>query len=90
MRVMPSGVALLLAVLAWPGAATAGPGGQRSSQAASETTRGQKVFLQNCGRCHNLPEVPSRREVRAVVRHMRVRANLSAEDEKALLQFLAP
>jgi hypothetical protein len=32
----------------------------------------------------------SPREVRAVLRQMRVRANLSADDERALLKFLAP
>jgi cytochrome c5 len=52
--------------------------------------RGARVFVANCGRCHSAPETLSPREVRAVVRQMRVRANLSAEDEQALLKFLAP
>ena len=51
---------------------------------------GEKRFRTNCGRCHNPPEQISRREVRAVVRQMRVRAMLSAEDEKLILQYLAP
>jgi cytochrome c5 len=53
-------------------------------------TEGGKLFQANCGRCHNPPESISPREARAVVRHMRVRAMLSAEDEKLILKFLAP
>ncbi len=51
---------------------------------------GEKRFQANCGRCHNAPEDISPREARAVARHMRVRAMLSAEDEKLILEFLAP
>lgn len=50
---------------------------------------GEKQFQANCGRCHNPPEAISPREERAVVRHMRVRAMLSAEDEKLILKFLS-
>jgi cytochrome c5 len=53
-------------------------------------SEGEKRFQTNCGRCHNPPEAISPREARAVVRHMRVRAMLSAEDEKLILEFLAP
>ena len=51
---------------------------------------GQQVFEQNCSRCHNAPEGFSSRISGTVVRHMRVRAGLSAEDERALLRFLNP
>jgi cytochrome c5 len=60
---------------------------QTAQTAASE---GEKRFQTNCGRCHNPPESISPREARAVVRHMRVRAMLSAEDEKLILEFIAP
>jgi cytochrome c5 len=60
----------------------------RTTQASP--TDGEKRFQTNCGRCHNPPENISPREARAVVRHMRVRAMLSAEDEKLILEFLAP
>jgi mono/diheme cytochrome c family protein len=53
-------------------------------------TEGEKRFQVNCGRCHNPPEAIAPREARAVTRHMRVRAMLSAEDEKLILKFLAP
>lgn len=51
---------------------------------------GEKRFEVNCGRCHNAPDNLSPREARAVVRQMRVRARLTAEDERLILQYLAP
>jgi cytochrome c5 len=56
----------------------------------SDSARGEKLFRTNCGRCHNPPESISPREARAVVRHMRVRATLTDEDERLILKFLAP
>jgi cytochrome c5 len=52
--------------------------------------QGEKLFQTHCGRCHNPPDDISPREARAVIRQMRVRAMLSAEDEKQILQYLAP
>jgi cytochrome c5 len=67
----------------------------KSQPAAHQPTQdansqGEKLFRTHCGRCHNPPEDISPREARAVVRQMRVRAMLSAEDEKQILQYLAP
>jgi hypothetical protein len=55
-----------------------------------EAKEGEQRFRINCGRCHHPPEDLSPREARAVVRQMRVRAMLSAEDERLILKFLAP
>jgi cytochrome c5 len=57
---------------------------------ANESAEGEKRFQTNCGRCHVPPESLSPREVKAVVRQMRVRANLTAEDERLILKYLAP
>jgi cytochrome c5 len=51
---------------------------------------GQRKFQANCGRCHAAPEQLSPSISGTVVRHMRVRANLSAQDEKDILKFLVP
>jgi cytochrome c5 len=64
------------------------PSPARASQGSPAD--GEKRFQTNCGRCHNPPEDISPREARAVVRHMRVRAMLSAEDEKLILEYLEP
>ena len=63
-----------------------------SRQPASPTapSDGERVFNQNCSRCHTAPQSFSPRISFAVIRHMRVRASLSAEEEKALLKFMNP
>jgi len=56
----------------------------------NESAEGEKRFETHCGRCHVPPESLSPREAKAVLRQMRVRANLSAEDERLILKYLAP
>lgn len=56
----------------------------------SNSERGQQVFEQNCSRCHNPPGGFSPRISGAIALHMRVRANLSDADYKALLRFFNP
>lgn len=72
---------------------TANPNGeQRKTRAAPENTaeisQGQKVFQQNCSRCHNAPQGFPPQISGTILRHMRVRASLSAADEKSLLRFM--
>ena len=70
------------------------PAAAAKPAAKPDTTKptdvGQRKFDANCGRCHSFPEQLSPSITGTVVRHMRVRANLSAEDEKDILRFLAP
>lgn len=51
-------------------------------------SRGQRVFTQNCSRCHDAPERIPRPVSGTVAKHMRARAKLSGEDYRALLEFL--
>jgi mono/diheme cytochrome c family protein len=62
----------------------------RNTAHAANADRGQQVFDQNCSRCHNAPDGFSPRIAGTVAMHMRVRANLSKADYKALLRFLNP
>jgi mono/diheme cytochrome c family protein len=73
-------------------AAPAGKSGKQNSAAAhdSHLPDGQRVFDQNCSRCHTAPQGFSPNISGTIVRHMRVRASLSKEDEQALLRFLNP
>jgi cytochrome c5 len=77
--------------------------GQGSKQAASYGNKvshtkpaensldeGQRVFAENCSRCHNAPQSFSPKIAGTISRHMRVRANLSAQEERTLLRFLNP
>jgi len=59
----------------------------QSPKRAQSEDEGQKIFDQNCSRCHATPEGFSSRISGTIVRHMRVRANLSAHDEQVLLQY---
>ncbi len=56
---------------------------------ASES-EGEKKFKQNCSRCHEAPQALSSRISGSVLRHMRVRASLSEQDEREILKFLNP
>ena len=51
---------------------------------------GEKKFQTNCGRCHHPPEQLSPHIAGSVLRHMRVRAMLSEEDAREILEYLAP
>jgi len=51
---------------------------------------GERIFARRCSNCHNAPEGFSPRISGTVVRHMRVRANLSRHEEEALLRFFNP
>jgi mono/diheme cytochrome c family protein len=48
---------------------------------------GERVFQQNCARCHNAPEGFSSRITSTIVRHIRVRANLSRHDEEVIRHY---
>jgi cytochrome c5 len=51
---------------------------------------GERIFKQNCSRCHTAPEGFSSSISGTIVRHMRVRASLSRHDEQELLRFFNP
>lgn len=51
---------------------------------------GAQAWVDNCMRCHNLrpPQERSDREWTLIVHHMRVRANLTAQEHRLILEFL--
>lgn len=57
---------------------------------APESAAGALLWSQNCMRCHNLrnPRERSDRQWDVIVHHMRVRANLTAEEHRVILGFL--
>ena len=61
-----------------------------ATQGSVHQDEGQRIFEQNCSRCHNAPDGFSPSISGTVVRHMRVRASLSRRDEQELLRFLNP
>jgi cytochrome c5 len=85
-------IAALLGI-AWSSvpASGAAPASQDKKAAApTPPSNGERAFQQNCGRCHSTPQGFSPQISGTVVRHMRVRASLSREDERAILKYLNP
>jgi len=57
---------------------------------APQGESGDRVFANNCSRCHAAPMSLSPRITGTVIMHVRTRARLSQSDEQLLLKFLAP
>ena len=58
---------------------------------ASSSGRGAaQLWSENCGRCHNVrtPSAYSDTQWEVIALHMRVRANLTAEEHRTILAFL--
>ena len=69
------------------------PAGSSEEQKKARVTRqgeGERKFAQNCSRCHDAPQGFSPSISGTIVRHMRVRASLSKQDEEDILHFLNP
>jgi cytochrome c2 len=69
---------------------TAASHNRAAKNSGSEQSDGEKKFKQNCARCHEAPEGISPNISGTVLRHMRVRASLSKQDEQDILRFLNP
>jgi cytochrome c5 len=66
------------------------PQAKETRNSAPEQGEGEKKFQQHCSRCHEAPQNLSPRITGTVLRHMRVRASLSQQDERDILRFLNP
>jgi|SRR5271168_1604935 len=60
------------------------------SKTCRSAAEGERVFQQNCSRCHTAPDRFSSHISGTIVRHMFVRTSLSRDEEKALLRFFNP
>lgn len=49
---------------------------------------GERRFQANCGRCHAAPQKFPPRMMATVLRHMRVRATIAAEDRQLILFYM--
>lgn len=49
---------------------------------------GEKRYHANCGRCHAAPQKFPPRMMATVLRHMRVRATITAQDQRLILFFM--
>ena len=94
-----SSIGLAIVALLVPGCSTATPpkgetgdGAGKSSVAAAPAAQsgGAELWGRNCGHCHNIrsPSSYSDAQWEVVMLHMRVRANLTADEHKQILAFL--
>jgi len=73
---------------------SAGAASTTTSSAAQPSEKvakdGSQLWSENCARCHNMrsPSSYSDAEWEVVMHHMRVRAHLTPEEHKAILEFL--
>lgn len=62
----------------------------RKPTTVTASNSGEKIFAANCARCHQAPMALPPRITGTILMHMRVRARLSASDERQILRYLAP
>jgi cytochrome c5 len=60
----------------------------RSTDADSMRVEGEQRFRANCARCHAAPHKFPPRMMATVLRHMRVRATITAEDQRLILFYM--
>lgn len=60
----------------------------RGSDGDSLRIEGEKRFHANCGRCHAAPQKFPPRMMGTVLRHMRVRATITNEDQHLILLYM--
>jgi hypothetical protein len=60
--------------------------GNKSTKAAGDP---DDAYKNNCMRCHSAVRPYSLRMTATIVMHMRIRANMTAEESQAILQYLA-
>ncbi|MFZ3374800.1 MAG: hypothetical protein WA183_04545 [Chthoniobacterales bacterium] len=86
-------VLFVLAGLAWNASADSREKGQKQDASSSDSymgLSGQELWSNNCLRCHNIrpPTMYSNAQWDVIVHHMRVRANITGQEQRAIVEFL--
>lgn len=79
-----------------PAAATAPPAAAATAKMAvvevkpkaAKELDADEAYKANCSRCHPAPRKYSERKMATIMRHMRVRANLTEDETEAILRYL--
>ena len=96
-KMFAAGAALALIGFGFVLAGCSTPSDAKKADAAAATQKstaagqsGAMLWAQNCGHCHNIrsPDSYSDAQWDVAMLHMRVRANLTAEEHKKILAFL--
>jgi mono/diheme cytochrome c family protein len=64
--------------------------GRTSLGGGHDEASGSKLWAQNCARCHNVrsPDAYTDAQWEVATMHMRIRANLTAQEHHAIVEFL--
>ena len=90
-------VLLIFVSVSWKMFAGSKASGETVTESSSAVTRdsslqlsGQELWSMNCQRCHNMrsPVMYNNAQWDVIVHHMRVRANLTGADARAIADFL--
>jgi mono/diheme cytochrome c family protein len=91
-------LAVLLWALAFASAVFAGPSSSskvgtgtavvQNNDAENMRFQGEQRFRANCGRCHAVPQKFPPRMMKTILRHMRVRATITDEDQRLILLYM--
>jgi mono/diheme cytochrome c family protein len=73
---------------AQPAPAQTVSGANSPSSEEEKLQQGEERFRTNCGRCHMTPHKFPPRMMATIIRHMRVRAMLTEEDMKLILNYM--
>ena len=89
-RRLRTGLTLAVAAVAVCVLSTACRTTEHSKPAKSEPPSGATLYAMNCGRCHpeRYPTEWTSTQWKTLMAHMRVRANLPAEEANAILKYL--
>jgi cytochrome c5 len=68
--------------------ASAAPPVVHVTDADSMRVEGEQRFRANCGRCHAAPQKFPPRMMATILRHMRVRATITAEDRRLIMFYM--
>ena len=84
---------LFLATVDWKAFAGPKANGETVTTSTTESSTqlsGQELWSMNCQRCHNMrsPVMYTNSQWEVIVHHMRVRANLTGADARAIADFL--
>jgi len=73
-----------------PGGQPGGGGAATQASADMHEKAGAQLWAENCSRCHNIrpPQSFSDAQWQAVVHHMRLRADLTGEEQRKITEFL--
>jgi cytochrome c5 len=88
---------LVIAIASWDALAGAKASEKTTAESSSAVTSdssiqlsGQELWSNNCQRCHNMrsPAMYNHAQWDVIVHHMRVRANITGAEQRAIADFL--